>query len=179
MNKKIIYTLVNFATLPKWFELVCNWFCNWLCLIFFKKGCTENKRFAIITNVSFNGLSKTHHLCVVPVFWTWKWAIVCKKLLTSIQLFGSTVFWGICICILGFNLDDWFQRQWNNDKINFSQGLPIEIFNLQPTQNYSILGIFCSFPQAFKDFIFKFTAYLKWKINYYKMVDQCFTNFNS
>ncbi len=113
-------TFVNLSAFPKCFELVCNLNCYRLCQVFFNEVCTEDKRLAIITNVVVDRFSKAHHLCVVPVFRTWKWEIFFKECLTSIQLFGSTASCGVCVCSFDFNLDDFFHWQRNYEKINFS-----------------------------------------------------------
>jgi len=153
---------VNLSTFPKCFELVWNLNCYRLCQVCFNEVCAEDKRFAIITNIFFNNLSKAHHLCVVPVFRTRKWEIFFKECLPSIQLFSSTASCGVCVCSFDFNLDDWHQWQWNDEKINFSCCLWIQIFLLKSTQNNCVLSFefICSFPQSFKDFIFKFTSNL-------------------
>ncbi len=108
LHCKIIHTFANFATLPKCFELVSNWFGNRLCLVCFNEGCTKDKRFALIANVFFNRFPKTHHLCVVPFLRDCKWAIFLKKLYTSIQLSFCMLSVFYIVSFLSFNLNNWF-----------------------------------------------------------------------
>ena len=114
-------------------------------------GRRENVVFTSLANFVHQiiwGILKKHELKVPPAVWGLKRNVLQTNFPGFFKLFCCFLPWiffsfglGVYLWSLCFNVNDWLERQWNNQEVRFSNQHSIQSFEFPTTDDNGVFGI--------------------------------------